>query len=347
MEQHGDPSAARQGRPEPDPHRRSFARRRGRRARVVLQSAAVDQAGHLHVRSVPLDGSAGLGPYRFALTVRGGDRADRSAIQPITGPTVVPDRYLPDSRQPRRRRVDVRGLQHIQPRARRRPRQSDRLRRRAEGAAVGATARTTINSTRRGPSETPPATHDAPRRPGTGREGVLGAIAQALLLDRVEYMEVLRDHATAVAWMPAGATSCRNTRIRNASIFSTSRRGLRRHRSPCRYRERPRPRRDRDARLKDLVNSFAPVTTITLRLEWNAPGARLLLQVGPGTLPAERYKMLVAARGPVHRGLRTRRIATRTSRSKCRAARARASFPAGRSASAACIRTSCLAPARS
>jgi hypothetical protein len=40
--------------------------------------------------------------------------------------------------------------------------------------------------------------------------------------------------------------------------------------------------------LKDLVNSFAPITTITLRLEWNAPGARLLLQVSPVTLPAER-----------------------------------------------------------
>jgi hypothetical protein len=30
----------------------------------------------------------------------------------------------------------------------------------------------------------------------------LGALAQALLLDRVEYMDVLRDHATAVAWLP-------------------------------------------------------------------------------------------------------------------------------------------------
>src|SRR5262249_26429252 len=41
--------------------------------------------------------------------------------------------------------------------------------------------------------------------------------------------------------------------------------------------------------LKDLVNSFAPITTITLRLEWNAPGARLLLQVSPVTLPGDRY----------------------------------------------------------
>ena len=45
--------------------------------------------------------------------------------------------------------------------------------------------------------------------------------------------------------------------------------------------------------LKDLVNAFAPVTTITLRLEWSVSGARLLLTFEPGTVPAERYKMLV------------------------------------------------------
>ena len=44
--------------------------------------------------------------------------------------------------------------------------------------------------------------------------------------------------------------------------------------------------------LKDLVNAGAPVTTITLRLEWNASGARLLLKLDPGTVPAERYKTL-------------------------------------------------------
>jgi hypothetical protein len=44
--------------------------------------------------------------------------------------------------------------------------------------------------------------------------------------------------------------------------------------------------------LKDLVNAGAPVSTITLRLEWSAVGARLLLNVAPTTLPAERYKVL-------------------------------------------------------
>ena len=44
--------------------------------------------------------------------------------------------------------------------------------------------------------------------------------------------------------------------------------------------------------LKDLVNAFAPVTTITLRLEWSALGARMLLKLDPGTVPMERYETL-------------------------------------------------------
>jgi hypothetical protein len=44
--------------------------------------------------------------------------------------------------------------------------------------------------------------------------------------------------------------------------------------------------------LKDLVNAGAPVTTITLRLEWSASGARLLLKLDPATVPLERYDTL-------------------------------------------------------
>jgi len=44
--------------------------------------------------------------------------------------------------------------------------------------------------------------------------------------------------------------------------------------------------------LKDLVNSFGLVTTITLRLEWSASGGRLLLKLDAGTVPAERYRTL-------------------------------------------------------
>ena len=44
--------------------------------------------------------------------------------------------------------------------------------------------------------------------------------------------------------------------------------------------------------LKDLANAGSPVTTITLRLQWNAAGARLLLKLDPATVPAERYRTL-------------------------------------------------------
>jgi hypothetical protein len=35
-----------------------------------------------------------------------------------------------------------------------------------------------------------------------------------------------------------------------------------------------------------------PTTTITLRLAWSSAGTRLLLQVDPATLPAERYRAI-------------------------------------------------------
>ena len=45
--------------------------------------------------------------------------------------------------------------------------------------------------------------------PRAGQEQIakvhLGAFAQALLLDRPEYLDVMRDHAVAVTWVPAGA----------------------------------------------------------------------------------------------------------------------------------------------
>lgn len=42
----------------------------------------------------------------------------------------------------------------------------------------------------------------------------------------------------------------------------------------------------------DLVNAGSTQTTITLRLEWNVLGAKLLLRIDPATLPAERYRVL-------------------------------------------------------
>jgi hypothetical protein len=144
--------------------------------------------------TVPLDGSAGLGPYRFALRCIAAIAPTDRQYTPITGPTVVPDRYflIHGSRDGdvstfegyntfnRAHAVDLAN-----------PTVSDgKLK--ALLWVLGAN-HNQFNST--WPTETPPAT----TMPRADQEQVakvaLGALAQALLLDRVEYMDVLRDHA--------------------------------------------------------------------------------------------------------------------------------------------------------
>src|SRR5262249_1560738 len=49
---------------------------------------------------------------------------------------------------------------------------------------------------------------------------------------------------------------------------------------------------------KDLVNAGGPQTTVTLRLEWSALGARVTLKFDPATLFAERSKVLAPRVGP-------------------------------------------------
>jgi hypothetical protein len=121
----------------------------------------------------------------------------------------------------------------------------------------------------------------------------LGALAQAMLLDRVEYMDVLRDHAAAAAWMPAGATFVSQYQDPERVYLQHEQEAV----APPQISLPVQGTATADAVtatrvLKDLVNSFAPITTITLRLEWSAPKARLLLEVSPVTLPVERYKVL-------------------------------------------------------
>ncbi len=211
--------------------------------------------------TVPLDGSAGLGPYRFALrcdgdvsTFEGYNTFNRAHAVDLANPTVSDGKL--------KALLWVLGANHNQ-----------------------------FNST--WPTETPPAT----TMPRADQEQVakvaLGALAQALLLDRVEYMDVLRDHATAVAWMPAGATFVSQYQDPERVYLQHEQEAV----APPQISLPVLGTAAADAVtatrvLKDLVNSFAPITTITLRLEWNAPGARLLLQVSPVTLPAERYKVL-------------------------------------------------------
>jgi hypothetical protein len=241
---------------------------------------------------VPLDGSAGLGPYRFALTaVAAIAPTDRQYI-PLSGPTVVPDRYflIHGSRDGdvstfegyntynRAHAVDLAN-----------PTVSDgKLK--ALLWVFGAN-HNQFNSA--WPSETPPAT-TIPRADQQQIAKVhLGALAQALLLDRAEYLHVLRDHRRAVDWVPSGANFVSQYQDPERVYLQHEQESV----APPQVSLPVQGTIVADAviaarQLKDLVNAGATQTTITLRVEWSASGGRLLLQVAPATLPAERYKVL-------------------------------------------------------
>jgi hypothetical protein len=241
---------------------------------------------------VPLDGSAGLGPYRFGLTAVAAIAPTDRQYEPISGPTVVPDRYflIHGSRDGdvstfegyntynRAHAVDLAN-----------PTVSDgKLK--AMLWVYGAN-HNQFNSA--WPSETAPGF----AMPRASQEQIaqvqFGALTQALLLDRSEYLDVLRDYRFAAAWVPPGTDFVsqyqdpervfvqHNQESLGAPQISSPVQGTVAADAVAAARQ-----------LKDLVNAGASQTTITLRMEWSTPGARLLLRVDPSTLPAERYKVL-------------------------------------------------------
>jgi hypothetical protein len=120
----------------------------------------------------------------------------------------------------------------------------------------------------------------------------LGALAQAVLLDRRKYFAVLHDHAVATAWDPAGTELVsqyqdparifvqHNQEGFGAPVVSLPVQGTVAADGVVAVRQ-----------LTALVGG-TPTTTITLRLAWNSAGTRLLLQVEPATVFAERYKVI-------------------------------------------------------
>ena len=241
---------------------------------------------------VPLDGSAGLGPYRFGLTAAAAIAPTDRQYQPLAGPTVVPDRYylIHGSRDGdvstfegyntynRAHAVDLAN-----------PTVSDgKLK--ALLWVYGAN-HNQFNSV--WPSETPPGI----AMPRAGQEQIakvhFGALAQALLLGQSEYLDVLRDHEAAVAWVPAGTDFVSQYQDPERIFVQHNQEGL----AAPQVSSPVQGTVSADVvvatrQLKDLVNAGATQTTITLRLEWSAVRARLLLKVDPSTLPAERYKAL-------------------------------------------------------
>ena len=240
---------------------------------------------------VPLDGSAGLGPYRFGLAAVAAIAPTDRQFTPVTGPTVVPDSYyIVHGSQD----WDVSNFEgyHTYERAhsvdQANPTVSD-----GKFKAMLWVYRANHNQFNSvWGSETP----GGIAMPRFSQEEIakvhLGALAQAVLLDRVEYLDVLRDHGTATTWVPAGTEF--------VSQYQDPLRSFIQHHQegpiapvislPCQGTV------DLDGvvatrQLTDLVGGF-PTTTLTLRVIWNALGSRLLLRVDPATLPAERYKAL-------------------------------------------------------
>ena len=241
---------------------------------------------------VPLDGSVGLGPYRFGITAVAAIAPTDRQYEPLTGPTVVPDRYylIHGSRDGdvstfegyntynRAHAVDLAN-----------PTVSDGKLKAL--LWVYAANHNQFNTT--WGSETAPGF----AMPAANQQQIamvhFGALTQALLLDRHEYLDVLRNFGAATAWVPAGTDFVsqyqdparifveHNQEGLGAPQISSPVQGTVTHDFVAATRQ-----------LKDLVNAGASQTTITLRLEWSTLGARFLLNVDPSTLAAERYKTL-------------------------------------------------------
>jgi len=119
----------------------------------------------------------------------------------------------------------------------------------------------------------------------------LGALAQALLLDRAEYLDVLRDHGAAVAWDPAGTEFVSQYQDPERVFVQHNQEGL--VAPVVSLPVQGTVAQDGVVATRALTPLVAGITTtITLRIAWGALGSRLLLRVDPATLPAERYKTL-------------------------------------------------------
>jgi hypothetical protein len=272
---------------------------------IVGHSRGGEAVGHASffnrlaaIGPVVLDGSAGLGPYRFGLTaVAAIAPTDRQYVPP-TGPTVVPDSYfiIHGSQD-----ADVYTFEgyHTFERAHAvdlaNPTVSD-----GKFKAMLWVHKANHNQFNSvwAPESAPGAAMPRPSQEQIARVH-LGALASAILLDRHEYFAVLRDHAVASEWDPS--------RTDLVSQYQDPLRVFVQHNQEPIGLGAPEvslPVQGTVAadgvmavrQLTALVGG-APTTTITLRLAWTAAGTRLLLQVDPATLPAERYKALAVRIG--------------------------------------------------
>ena len=265
---------------------------------IVGHSRGGEAVGHASffnrlasVGGVLLDGSAGLGPYRFGLTAVAAIAPTDRQFVPVSGPTVAPDSYYVIHGSKDSDVFTFEGY-HTYERAHAVDLANPTVSHGKFKAMLWVHKANHNQFNSIWASETAPGV----AMPRAGQEEVakvhLGALAQAVLLDRAEYVDVLRDHGAAVAWDPAGTEFVsqyqdpervfiqHNQEGLVAPVVSLPVQGTLAADGVVATRQ-----------LTPLVGG-APTTTITLRLLWNALGSRLLLRVDPSTVPAERYKTL-------------------------------------------------------
>lgn len=241
---------------------------------------------------VLLDGSAGLGPYRFGITAVAAIAPTDRQYEPLSGPTVVPDRYylIHGSRD-----GDVSTFEGYN--TYNRAHAVDLANPTVSDGELKALLWVYGANHNQFNSVWPPETAPGLAMPRASQEQIaevhFGALTQALLLDRPEYMEVLKDPGKAVAWVPAGTDFVSQYQDPKRVFVQHNQESLAAPQVSAPVQGTVAADNVVAARqLKDLVNAGATQTTITLRLKWSALGARLLLKVDPSTLPAERYKTL-------------------------------------------------------
>ena len=265
---------------------------------IVGHSRGGEAVGHASffnrlpsVGGVLLDGSAGLGPYRFGIVAAAAIAPTDQQFVPVTGPTVVPDPYfvIHGSQD-----ADVFnfGGYHTYNRAH----------------AVDLANPTVSDGKWKALLWVHKANHNyfnsvwaaeggsaAVSMPRPSQEQIakveFGALAQAVLLGRAEYFEVLKDHAVAMPFMPAGADMVSQYQDPERIFVQHNQEGLAAPQVSLPVQGSAAA--DSVTATRQLTALVPGVTTtITLRLTWAASGGRLLLTVDPATLPADRYKVL-------------------------------------------------------
>jgi hypothetical protein len=229
-----------------------------------------------------------LGPYRFGLTAAAAIAPTDQQFVPVTGPTVIPDSYFIIHGSQDADVFDFQGY-HTYERAHAvdlaNPSVSD-----GKFKAMLWVHRANHNQFN---SVWLPEIAAMPRASQEQIAKVhLGALAQAVLLDRPEYLEVLRDHGVAVAWDPAGTEFVSQYQDPTRIFLQHNQEGIVAPVVSLPVQGTVAADGVVATRALTALVGGIPTTTITLRLAWNVLGSRLLLRVDSSTLPAERYKTL-------------------------------------------------------